>query len=111
MISRTTTAWTQGFTFAELTDLASRINKSRALAAILGMNPYRTATLREGKAKNQLNLTRGINLKAIGIQIVCTACIVGACDTCKKGSGPFTTCCVLEGFAAGSCANCHWNSD
>lgn len=31
------------------------------------------------------------------------------CDSCAKGSGPFLTCIVTEGFFSSSCASCHYS--
>ncbi|KAL2275335.1 hypothetical protein FJTKL_02131 [Diaporthe vaccinii] len=76
------------------------------------MAPREAAILRKGKTKRGLNLQRVINLMATGMQIIDTARNgTKACDHCQKGRGPFAECVVVEGFAAGACGNCHWNSE
>lgn len=36
---------------------------------------------------------------------------VSACKSCKRGSGPFAECVILEDHLRGSCSNCHYNAE
>ncbi|POS71099.1 hypothetical protein DHEL01_v210504 [Diaporthe helianthi] len=103
----------ESFSFPELEDAARGIHKTHALANLLTMTPKRTANLRYNRRKGYINITRAVNVEAIAIQMTGNLHMgKNACDSCKKGHGPFEECVSLgSNFASRACGGCHFSSE
>ncbi|KAH0608365.1 uncharacterized protein H6S33_001499 [Morchella sextelata] len=61
------------------------------------------------KEDRGLNMARPVNVEAI-LGYSRGELSESVCDCCTDGKGPFIECVTVQGMFAGSCTNCHYNS-
>lgn len=80
---------------------------SRTMTRLYAFPPVRASVVREGRT---VNSTRPSNMEALLGQVVGQVNPT-ACTHCAGGAGVWTLCVSVNGFFAGSCANCHYGSE
>jgi hypothetical protein len=81
--------------------------QTRAIDALSTMPVTNTVTMRSGERVFLAGTTRMPNEEAwAGTERGTVA--NPACEQCRRGAGPFTLCCTVDGLFRGACTNCHY---